>query len=120
MIDSPMRFFSSRVESRAGITPPFKSPATGRGREAARAAESRRGALRGVPRRDAPRGASSRLQAFQFLEPLQCVLLSQQPVADAGGVERTARLVRKLVEVREELLDLALDGNEQPHLLRKE
>src|SRR5262249_27249663 len=121
MIDSPMRFFNSRMESREGITPPFESPPTVRvqGCEGSRL-KSAPGAPRGVTRNAPTHDASSRFQVFQFLEPLQCVLLSQQSVTDAGGIERTARLVRKPVEAREELLDLALNGNEQPHLLREE
>src|SRR5215475_15528426 len=72
-----------------------------------------------------PTGASRersacRSEALQVFQPFQGGLLPQQPVIDAAGIQRTALLVGELVEVREELLDLPLDGYEQPDVPRQE
>ena len=57
------------------------------------------------------------LEVFQALHG---ILLPQQAVIDAAGVERAPCLVRVLIEVGKKLLDLPLDGHQQPHLLRDE
>src|SRR5262245_17410233 len=56
----------------------------------------------------------ARLDRLDVLEAFHRVLHPEHSVVDAGGVERRPRLVGELVEVREELLDLLLDGHEQP------
>jgi hypothetical protein len=53
---------------------------------------------------------SLRRHSFEFAEPFHRILLPQQRVVDAAGIERTAGLIRKLLEVAEELLDLPWIG----------
>src|SRR5262245_31685584 len=53
------------------------------------------------------------------LESLHALRLPQHAVPDAPGIDRRALLVRELVEVREELLDLPLDGYQQPDIPRQ-
>src|SRR5579883_1055201 len=63
---------------------------------------------------------SARFESFEFLQALQRSLLRQHSVVDARDIEGVARLERELVEVSEELLDLAADRHNQPHLLADE
>src|SRR5262245_37779353 len=59
-------------------------------------------------------------ERFHVLQALHRLLLAEHAVADAARVERAALLVRELVVVREELLDLPLDRHEQPDVAREE
>src|SRR5262245_644148 len=67
-------------------------------------------------------GARSMLRSerLNLLQSLHGLLLPKQAVADAGGVQRGALLMRELIVVREELLHLRLDGHDQPHVAREE
>src|SRR5262245_31100632 len=53
-------------------------------------------------------------------ELLQRRLLLQEAVVDPACIERAARLVWELIEIREKLLDLALDRHQQPHVAGQE
>src|SRR5262249_24127437 len=61
-----------------------------------------------------------RAYAFQLLEALHRLGLLQKPVSDPAGIEGTPLLMRKLVVIREELLDLPLDGHQEPDVARQE
>ena len=58
-------------------------------------------------------------QPFNHFEPFHRLRLPQHAVTDAAGIERRALLVRERVEVRKELLDLALDGDQHPDIARQ-
>ena len=62
----------------------------------------------------------SRIKSFKFLEPSHRVLLPQHRVIDAAGIKGITRLIRVLLEIAEELLDLSLHGYEQPNIARQE
>src|SRR5262245_48299026 len=68
-----------------------------------------------------PAGASlarsaRRSEALQLFQPLQGCLLPQQAIIDATRIQRAALLVRKLIEIGEELLDLRLHRHKQPNV----
>src|SRR5262245_29992454 len=55
-------------------------------------------------------------EAFQLLQAPHRILLAKHSIIYAAGVEGCPRLVGELLEIREELLDLALDRHEQPDI----
>src|SRR5262245_35117550 len=79
----------SRLTMELAFTSCGSSPLYGRRRNASR-----------LRRRPLP---SLWLQSFELIEPFQRILLAQQCVVDAAGVEGAAGLIGELVEVAEEL-----------------
>ena len=71
------------------------------------------------PADNAPCAHLSGCQPFNLFEALHSLRLPQHAVTDASGIERRALLVRERVEVCEELLDLPLDGDQQPDIPRQ-